>query len=81
MWNNEKYLLRKHIKIHHEDLDNGLKVLPKISNEHVNLTSYSVLTVKYAVKVLSKTIFTALSQYGYPDTLETTRFCYIINNL
>ena len=50
MWNNEKYLLWEHIvKIYHEDLENGLKILPKISNEHVYLNSYSVMTVKYAV--------------------------------
>ena len=72
MWNNEKYLLWEHIvKIYHEDLENGLKILPKISNEHVYLNSYSVMTVKYAVQALSKTMFIALSRYGSPDTSET----------
>ena len=53
MWNNEMYLLWEHIvKIYHEDLENGLKILPKISNEHVYLNSYSVMTVKYAVLCL-----------------------------
>ena len=81
MWNNEKYLLLEHIvKIYHEDLENELKILPKISNEHVYLNSYSVMTVKYAVHVLSKTMFIALSQYGSPDASETVQFCYMINH-
>ena len=38
------------------------------------------MTFKYAVQALSKTMFTALSQYGSPDTPEAARFCYMINN-
>ena len=65
MCNNEKYLLWEYIvKIYHEDLDNGLKILRKISNKHVNLTSYSVMTVKYVVKFLSKTMFTTGNGIG-----------------
>ena len=37
------------------------------------------MTVKHAVQVLSKTMFTALNQYGSPDTSDTARFCYMIN--
>ena len=44
------------------------------------LNSYSVMTVKYAVQILIKTIFIALSQYGSPDTSETVRFCYMTSN-
>ena len=81
MWNDEKYLLWEHIvKIYHEDSENGLKILQKISNEHVYHNSYSVMTVKYAVQVLSKTMLIAVSQYGSPDTSETARFYYMINN-
>ena len=80
MWSNEKYLLWEHtVKIYHEDLENGLKIVPRISNEHVYLNSYSVMTVKYAVQVLSKTVYCS-SQYGNPDTSETARFCYMIND-
>ena len=62
MWNNEKYLLWEHtVKIYHEDLENGLKIVPRISNEHVYLNSYSVMTVKYAVQVLSKTVYCSKS--------------------
>ena len=38
------------------------------------------MTVKYAVQVLSKTMLIAVSQYGSPDTSETARFYYMINN-
>ena len=79
MWNNEKYLLWERIvKIYHENLENGLKILPKISNDHVYLNSYSVMTVKYAAQVLSKTMLIAESQYGSPDTSETARLCYML---
>ena len=78
MCNNEKYLLWEYIvKIYHEDLDNGLKILPKISNKHVNLTSYSGMTVKYVVKVLSKTMFTTGNRIGNengsPNTSDIAR--------
>ena len=81
MWNDEKYLLWEHIvKIYHEDSENGLKILQKISNEHVYHNSYSVMTVECVVQVLSKTMLIAVSQYGSPDTSETARFYYMIND-
>ena len=45
----------------------------------MHLNSYSVMTVKYSVQVLSKTMFVALSQYGSPDESEAARFCHMIN--
>ena len=38
-----------------------------------------MMTVKYTVQVLSKTMFVALSQYGSSDASEAARFCHMIN--
>ena len=37
MWNAGKYIVWQHIsKIYHADVENGLKLLPRISNDHIN---------------------------------------------
>ena len=57
LWNEGKYLSWQHIvRIHNKDLDNGLKELPKLTQDHINLSSYSKMTVRFAVQVLSETV-------------------------
>ena len=58
----------------------GLKVLPKITQQHIQLTPYSVMTVKYATQVLSKTVAVALSTFGADDTKETATFCTLMDS-
>ena len=80
MWNADKFILWQHIaQIYHEDLDNGLKVLPRITDQHINLNSYSCMTVKFAVQVLSTTMSTVLNLHGPPDASETARFCKMMD--
>ena len=43
--------------------------------EHIQLTPYSVMTVKYAAQVLSKTVSVALQKFGGESTTETATFC------
>ena len=43
MWNDGLYLLWSHIsKLYYEDLDNGLKIMNKLTNDHIVLNTYSV---------------------------------------
>ena len=76
MWNDGKYLLWQHIcKIVNDDAENGLKLCPKLSNEHTQLTAYSVMNVRLAAQALSETTSKILKEYYPPDTHGTAEFC------
>ena len=53
-WNENKHLLWGHIvKMWNEGLDNRLKVLPKLTYDHIALTPFSTTFVRYATQGLS----------------------------
>ena len=55
MWNNGFFLLWSHIaRLYYEDWKSGLKLVNKLTSDHINLTSYSVMRVNLATRVLSK---------------------------
>ena len=58
-----------------EDINNGLKLLPRITDQHIYLNSYSVMTVKLAVQVLSNSMSVALREFGPKAALETAKYC------
>ena len=61
MWNNEQYILWQHItEIFYQDIDGGLKLLPKLAYEHVKLNAYSVMWVNLAAQVLSASVAAVL---------------------
>ena len=66
MWNSGKNILWTHLsKIFFDELAvGGCKILPTITLQHIQLTPNSVMTVKYAVQVLSKTVSVALRKFG-----------------
>ena len=82
MRNNGKNILWTHLsRMFYDELAiGGLKVLPKITQQHIQLTPYSVMTVKYATQVLSKTVAVALSTFGADDTKETATFCTLMDS-
>ena len=59
----------------------GLHLLPKITYEHIKLTSYSIMNVKLAAKVLSSTVSNVLSNYSSPDAVKTAKFCLLMDTL
>lgn len=70
------HLLWSHISdLVHEDMEFGLKLLPKLSSNHINLTSYSVMNVRLAAQVLSNTVGNILKEFGRPEASETSKFC------
>ena len=82
MWNDGKYLLWQHIcSIVNEDAENGLKLCPKLSCEHTQLTSYSVMNVRLAAQVLSETTGKILKEYHSPDMHGTAEFCLQLDKL
>ena len=81
MWNSGKNILWTHLsKIFFDELAaGGCKILPKITLHHIQLTPYSVMTVKYAAQVLSKTVSVALRKSG-ESTTETATFCTLMDS-
>ena len=76
MWNDGNFLTWNHIsKLFHDDLDCGLHLVPKITNEHISLTPFSVMNVRLAAQVLSESVFQALQTYGPPDAIGTAIYC------
>ena len=55
------------------------KVCPKLTHQHINLNSYSVMNVRLAVQTLSKSVSIALYTYYGPETHATAEFCDKIN--
>ena len=52
LWNNGHYITWSHIyNLMTEDLECGLQLCPKITSEHINLTSFSVMNVRLAAQV------------------------------
>ena len=61
------------------DLEDGLHLLPKITTDHVNLTSYSVMRVNLAAQVLSSTMASVLQKFDPPEAGGTAKFCEMMD--
>ena len=59
--------------------EDGLKILPKITSEHVFLTTFSVMRVSYAVQVLSRSMATVLREFGGAEASETGHYCELMD--
>eukprot|EP00794_Sanderia_malayensis_P011563 gene11563-12758_t len=76
LWNSGQHIIWNHIKhIYEEDLDCGLKLLPKLTSDHVNITPYSAMRVHLAVQVLSSSVAAVLREYGPKEASATAEFC------
>ena len=77
MWHNGKHILWTHLsRLFMEEISTcSTKILSKVTLQHIQLTQYSVMTVKYAAQVLSNTVAIALRRYGGDEASETANFC------
>ena len=76
LWNNGSFILWSHIShLYYEDLECGLKLMPKPTNDHINLTPYSMMRVHLAVQILSATVANVLKVYGQTDAEGTAEYC------
>ena len=82
MWNDGKHILWSHLsRIYYEELSvGGCKTLPKLTLNHIQLNSYSVMTVKFAAQVLSTTVSKVLSRFGGQESSETAKFCVMMDS-
>ena len=76
MWNDEKFLTSKHIyKLFINDLDCGLHLVPKITNDHIRLTPFSVMNVKVRANECYKvTCYMLQSRIRFATVFHAT--CY-----
>ena len=80
MWNNGLFILWSHISaMFKEDRECGLHLLPKLSHDHIKLSSYSVMNVKLAAQVLSSTASQVLHNFGPPEAAGTAMFCSMMD--
>ena len=80
MWNDGHHILWQHItQMFFQDLDNGLKLLPKLTSEHINLNSYSVMRVNLAAQVLSASMAAVLETFGPPEAAATAKLCKMVD--
>jgi len=80
MWNNGNYILWQHIsQLFYQDIDNGLKLLPTLTYDHIHLTSYSVMRVNVAAQVLCASVATVLKEFGPPGAVETANLCEMMD--
>eukprot|EP00794_Sanderia_malayensis_P001641 gene1641-1822_t len=76
MWNDGEYLMWEHIsKLYFKDLERDIKLLPRLSYDHIKLTPFSVMRVNLAAQVLSKTTSLILKNYGSKDAVGTAVYC------
>ena len=61
-------------------MDSGLKLLPKLTYEHVNLNAYSVMRVNLAAQVLSASVAAVLKAFGPPETAATAKLCEMVDS-
>ena len=80
LWNDGMTMLWSHISdLFYEDLDCGLKLLPKLKYDHVKLNPFSVMNVKLAVQVLSESVGKVLQKFGPPQAQGTAQFCLMMD--
>ena len=80
MWNSGLFVLWSHIStLHYQDLECGLKMLNKLTSDHINLTPFSVMRVRLAAQVLSETVGSVLNSFGPVDAVGTARFCLMMD--
>ena len=80
MWNSGFFILWSHIsQIYDEQFRSGLKFVPKLISDHINLTPYSVMRVNLAAQVLSDTVGNVLHQFGPPEATGTANFCLMMD--
>ena len=65
--------------MYYEDLECGLKLVNKLTSDHINLTSYSVMRVNFAAQVLSETVGNVLNSFGPEETAGTAKFCIMVD--
>ena len=80
MWNSWFFILWSHIsRLYYDDLESGLKLVPKLTSDHINITPHSGMRVRLAAQVLSESVGTVLNEFGPPEANGTAKFCLMMD--
>ncbi|XP_012566352.2 uncharacterized protein LOC105850424 [Hydra vulgaris] len=81
LWNDGQQLIWYHItRIVNDEMKNGLKIIPKLTQDHIKLSAYSVMNVRLAAQVLSSSVSNILKNYYPDDTNGTAKFCEMLDS-
>lgn len=81
MWNDGLFILWQHIaQLFYQDIESGLKLLPKLTYDHINVTSFSAMRVNLAAQVLSASVAAVLRSFSPPDTAGTAKLCEMVDS-
>lgn len=76
----DKFLLWSHItNIYKEDQERQLKLMPKLTAEHIYLTPHSKMRVKLAAQVMSDTVSKVMTQFGPQEASETAKLIGLVD--
>ena len=81
MWNDGNYVLWQHIvQLYYQDAESGLKLMPRLTYDHIKLNSYSTMRVSLAAQVPSATVAAVLRSFGPPDAKATSKLCEMVDS-
>ena len=81
MWKEGQFIIWEHIRrILDDELQNGLKLNPKLILNHMQLSPFSCMNVKLAEQTLSATNANILDSYYGEETYQTVLYCKNMNN-
>ena len=60
-------------------MESGLKLVKKLTSDHINLISYSEMRVNLAAQVLSETIGNVLNNFGSEEAEVSGQFCIMMD--
>ena len=63
------------LKIVNDDMNRELKLIPKLTLAHINLTPYSKMNVRLATQILSERTSNVLKEYYPHGTYATSELC------
>lgn len=64
----------------YQDVENGLKLLPRLTFDHIKLTSYSTMRVNLAAQVLGASVAAVLNTFSPPETAGTAKLCEMVDS-
>ena len=72
-------MLWRHVaQMYYQDVENCLKVLPRMTFDHINLNAYSKMRVNLAAQVLSASMAAVLRSFGPPEAEGTAKYCEMV---
>ena len=82
MWIDGNHLLWQDIvQLYYQDVENGFKLMPRLTYDHIKLNSYSTMRVSLAAQILSSTVAAVLKSFGPPDAKGTSHIlCEMVDS-